>query len=1523
MSRTSISDTLGNIIDQYPGHPFTSEERGSCGVGFLVDLSNSQSKRLIVQALKALTCMEHRGACGADYESGDGSGVTTQIPWKLFRNWLPDHNKASAVGMFFLPSRNYIAVQNLISWILQEEGLTILAWRKVPTVNAVLGHQALANKPEIQQCFIYSCNLVGIDLEQHLYLVRRRIEKVIAQLSSNWSKSFYICSLSSRTIVYKGMVKSAILGQFYQDLYHPSYITSFVIYHRRFSTNTNPKWPLSQPMRFIAHNGEINTIIGNLNWMKAREKLSRYENKNNIINELLPVTNLNNSDSANLDAVTELLLTTGKTLEEALMILIPEAYQQNIHYINFPAVTKFYNYYSRLQEPWDGPALVMFTDGNIIGATLDRNGLRPARYCITKDNLIIVSSESGVIPLETEQIRKSGRLGPGQMFAVDLLSKNVLDNSRIKNTVALRSNYGNLLEHYYKFLKPQEYLNTSETKTISTLYYQTLFGYTNEDVELIIEHMASTGKEPTYCMGDDIPLAVLSNHPHILYDYFKQKFAQVTNPAIDPLRENLVMSLVGYIGPKADILSTQYDLHKSVQINSPILNEKELAQLYLMNPFHVKIETIFSVNQEIHGFEQRLNYICNLAVQYASSGIEIITLSDNTSILGENYSYFPPLLVVGAVHHFLIEQGLRQQVSLVIETGQCWSTHHFACLLGYGASAICPYLAFKTVRLWWQSPRTQMFMQENNILKKTLQEAQHNYRCAIESGLLKILSKMGISLLSSYQGAQIFEILGLGPEIVDLAFRGTVSRIGGLTLKELVNETLKIHSLAFNKIGRSLKNYGFVQYRPSAEFHMNNPSMSRLLHKAVRANRNDLYIQYRDFVQNRPPTNLRDLLVLKNQRNSIPLNQVESISSIVSKFCTGGMSLGALSREAHEVLAIAMNRIGGKSNSGEGGEDYIRYTKINKVNQYGESPILPNLKGLKTGDLASSGIKQVASGRFGVTSEYLIRCKQIEIKIAQGAKPGEGGQLPAKKVSPYIATLRKAKPGVTLISPPPHHDIYSIEDLAQLIFDLHQINPQAQVSVKLVSEVGIGTIAAGVTKANADIIQISGHEGGTGASPLSSIKHAGVPWELGLVEVQQTLLKNQLRHRVTLRVDGGIRTAKDVVVASILGAEEFGFGTIAMIATGCIMARVCHTNNCPVGVASQKKELRRRFPGIPADLVNFFIFIAQEIRLMLADLGITHLHNTLGESSLITENSSVNLVKTHNLNLNVIRHFITNTFPPDLRKSIYPHTNGVVLDDILLTKLPHLLKCIRFNKQFENKTLLIINNTHRAVGTRIANKIVQFYGETRFTGKIKLRFFGCAGQSFGAFIIKGMFLTIIGAANDYVAKGMSGGEIVIYPNLENYSEVSDNVIIGNTCLYGATGGKLFVNGQAGERFAIRNSLAHAVIEGVGDHACEYMTGGIVIVLGSSGKNIAAGMTGGIAYFLDEENDLISKINPMTVKIKRIKTIEAQKQICSLLLNHKHKTSSSKVTKILSHWKQYKQQFWQLVPLSEENNAVVA
>ena len=1524
---SSITRSLGILIDQYPGYPAIIEERDACGVGFLADLRNTPSHQLIIQALDALTCMEHRGACGADQESGDGAGLTTQIPWKLFQKSLVGkfievkNPKSIAVAMMFLPNRNYSAVQQIVNWILEEEQLKVLGWRKVPVIDAVLGKQARINKPEIQQCFVYSCKFQDDSLEKHLYLVRKKIEKIIAQASSNWSKKFYICSFSSRIIVYKGMVRSAVLGQFYQDLHHPDYTSSFVIYHRRFSTNTLPKWPLAQPMRCIAHNGEINTLLGNLNWMKSRQAILKHECWGNRIKELLPITNAENSDSANLDSVVELLIASGKTPQEALMILIPEAYEQQPDHQEFPEISAFYRYYSHIQEPWDGPALIIFTDGQTVGATLDRNGLRPARYCITKNNLVIVSSESGVIRVDPKNIKEKGRLGPGQMLAVDTTKNNILDNKSIKNTIARKLSYSSLLKTYHCVLQQQKYLSNITIDNVTMLRYQTLFGYTNEDVELVIDHMASMGKEPTYCMGDDIPLAILSNNPHVLYDYFKQRFAQVTNPAIDSLRESLVMSLMTQIGPKANLLDPGLNYPKSIQLYSPVINEKELEYLCQTNFSHVKIQTAFSIKEGYLGFKNKLTEICYTALKYAKQGTQIIILSDYDTNLSAEIAFIPSLLVTGAVHHYLITKGYRQQVSLIIETAQCWNTHHFACLIGYGASAICPYLAFKTVRHWWYDSRTQKLMEKGKMPINTIQQAQHNYRSAIEAGLLKILSKMGISLLSSYHGAQIFEILGLSAEIVNKAFKGTVSRIGGLTLEELANETLTIHNLAFDgQLTRKLKNYGFVQYRPGAEFHMNNPNMSKVLHRAVRSNNNDFYDQYTRIVENRPITNLRDLLRFKSDRNPISINEVEPVSSILSKFCTGGMSLGALSRETHETLAISMNRIGGKSNSGEGGEDPIRFKKIYEVNSQGVSTILPHLKGLRKGDTASSAIKQVASGRFGVTPEYLMNCQQLEIKIAQGAKPGEGGQLPGKKVSPYIATLRKCKPGVTLISPPPHHDIYSIEDLAQLIFDLHQVNPRAQVSVKLVAEIGIGTIAAGVAKANADIIQVSGHEGGTGASPLSSIKHAGTPWELGLTEVHQTLVANQLRNRVTLRVDGGLRTGQDVVLASLMGAEEFGFGTIAMIATGCVMARICHTNNCPVGVASQKQELRKRFPGIPADLVNFFLFIAEEVRSILANSGYRSLKEITGKSELLIGKNQITLKKTNNLKIHNLVQSYEKTFLPDSSLTITPHTNGVVLDDILLSELSIISEAIQFNRSVSNKQPILISNMHRSIGTRIAGKIAQKYGNLGFQGKLRLLFSGSAGQSFGAFIVQGIELTLIGEANDYVGKGMNGGEITIYPALDSTYIASKNVIVGNTCLYGSTGGRLFASGQAGERFAVRNSLAQAVVEGVGDHACEYMTGGVIVVLGQAGRNIAAGMTGGIAYFLDEQNDLMFRVNPETVRIQRIKTLAGKSQLFNLIKTHLSKTKSMKAKHIIDNWFIYQNYFWQLVPPSEENIA---
>lgn len=1507
-------------LNHYWGYPSCVDERDACGVGFLVSLKQKASHDLVNQSLQALKCMEHRGACGADGISGDGSGITTQIPWKIFCKDCKiqlSSVKNIGVAMLFLPPDYTEEIRHIFNWICSDNNFKIIMWREVPVCQDVLGEQALINRPNIEQCFVHSDKFSDDDLERQLYILRKKIEKQIAYTKFDSSRDFYICSFSSRMIVYKGMVKSQALGFFYKDLHDPEYISNFAVYHRRFSTNTMPKWSLAQPMRFIAHNGEINTLLGNLNWMRSKEPLLNHHYWENCINDLKPITNSENSDSSNLDAAVELLIASGRSPQEALMILIPEAYNKQPALQNFPEVVDFYEYYSNLQEPWDGPALVVFTDGKVIGATLDRNGLRPARYAITSTDLVIVSSESGVVDFQPDIVIRKGRLGPGQMFCVDMVNCFVLDNWTIKQSIASKLPYRKWISENQQLLKPQPYLSDSSIDILEMVKLHTAFGYTNEDVELVIEHMAGLAKEPTFCMGDDTPLAILSEKPHLLYDYFKQRFAQVTNPAIDPLRENLVMSLDIALGPKGNILSPFDSMTEMIKLQSPIINENELEVLVKMQQKSVKLNTFF--NQEAGGFGSKLLQLCEISANYIRQGVKILILTDYTDILLPDRLFIPPLLVIGSIHHYLIERNLRQQVSLVVETAQCWNTHHFACLIGYGASAICPYMAFKTVRQWWYQSRTQKSMSTGKLPALTLYQAQQNYRLAIEAGLLKILSKMGISLLTSYHGAQIFEILGLGKELVSRAFKGTVSRLNGISLSELYLETKSTYNSAFiSTLPKKLINLGYVQYRPSAEYHVNNPEMSKTLHKAVRSKDNNLYEKYKKLLQERPPTNLRDLLEIISDRKSIHLNEVEPIESILARFCTGGMSLGALSRETHETLAIAMNRIGGKSNSGEGGEDSIRFYPIQNINVMGTSDQFPHLKGLQENDMSSSAIKQIASGRFGVTPEYLINARQLEIKIAQGAKPGEGGQLPGKKVSTYIAELRNCKPGVTLISPPPHHDIYSIEDLSQLIFDLHQINPNAQVSVKLVAEIGIGTIAAGVAKGNADIIQISGHDGGTGASPLSSIKHAGSPWELGLMEVHQTLSLNDLRHQVLLRVDGGLRTGRDIVLAALMGAEEFGFGTVAMIATGCVMARICHTNNCPVGVASQRKELRSRYPGIPSDLVNFFVFIAEEVREILAYIGYSSLQDIVGKNYLLSVNSNIKLKKTKHLNVDIL--LCKNC---ELQQELkYPnnsvHTNGKVLDDQLLQD-SNILNAI--NNHGNVKKFLKVSNTDRTIGSRISGFIVQKYGNYGFKGSLNLYFQGTVGQSFGAFICQGINLFVNGEANDYVGKGMNGGEIIIVPSDLSKYNPSQQVILGNTCLYGATGGFLFAYGHAGERFAVRNSSAQAVVEGVGDHPCEYMTGGVVVVLGISGRNIAAGMTGGISYFLDENEELLSKLNQEIVKPQRILTHEGEKQLFDLITVYESKTKSIKAKVILNNWSAFVGKFWQLVPPSEMNNSI--
>nr|YP_010619039.1 Glutamate synthase [Pterosiphonia complanata]WAX03052.1 Glutamate synthase [Pterosiphonia complanata] len=1513
-----ISKKFTYKLSQFLGFPSIISERDACGVGFVAKINSLPSRDIVLSALNALNCMEHRGGCSADGKSGDGAGITTEIPWNLFL-LSSDNNKIDqslAIAMIFIAPDHLEYIKSVFEWILGQYSFSIINWRLVPVDSSVLGENAASNEPCIVQCIVEYNNSSIDQLEKILYIVRKKIEKAIINTNSSIYKDFYICSFSSNLITYKGMVRSEALANYYIDLQNKSYCSKFALYHRRFSTNTMPKWSLAQPMRFVAHNGEINTLVGNLNWTKSREPLFLDSSWNNCSEDLTPITNLFNSDSANLDSVVELLIRSGKEPEEALMILIPEAYQSQPSLKSFPEIVDFYKYYENLQEPWDGPALVVFSDGKKVGATLDRNGLRPARYFISNDGLVSLSSETGIFNVDSCTIVQRGRLGPGQMFSVDLYNNLILENLVIKRKISQKFPYKLWLQNQHVKTEYQAYESNTQSDLVAVSRLHTAFGYSNEDVELVIEHMASSAKEPTFCMGDDIPLAVLSSKPRLIYDYFKQRFAQVTNPAIDPLRESLVMSLVTHLGPKYNYLEPSEKMAKSLCLNSPIINEKELI-LISKSIFNVsRISTFFEIDSSTQSFDKQIYIICNQCVVDIANGTEIIILTDRVDLLNEKNIFIPPLLIIGAVHHYLIKKGLRHKVALIVDTGQCWNTHHVACLIGYGASAICPYLAFLTVRQWWQNPRTQKFMINGKLPKITIQESQNNYRNAIEKGLLKILSKMGICLISSYHGAQIFEILGLGNDLVHSSFLNTTSRLGGINSIEFFEQTLSVYSIAFLlKLPKKLPNLGYVQYRPGAEYHVNNPEMSKTLHRAVRNSDISLYNKYKSLLEDREPSNLRDMLSIFSSRESIPIDNVESVHLILNRFCTGGMSLGALSRETHETLAIAMNRIGGKSNSGEGGEDPIRFKEIIDINNSGVSKKFSYLKGLKHKDIASSAIKQIASGRFGVTPEYLVNAKQLEIKIAQGAKPGEGGQLPGKKVSPYIATLRNCKPGVTLISPPPHHDIYSIEDLAQLIFDLHQINPNARVSVKLVASVGIGTIAAGVAKGNADIIQVSGHDGGTGASPLSSIKHAGVPWELGITEVHQTLLENDLRNQVVLRVDGGLRTGKDIVLAAIMGAEEFGFGTIAMIATGCVMARICHTNNCPVGVATQRQDLRNRYPGIPADLVNFFTYVAEEVREILANLGYKSLKDIIGLTTLLSM-SSKKIMKTSNLNLDILLNCLDSSRKLSFHNHV--HNNGKVLDDYILND-QNLLNAI--NSQLSVIKNVSILNTDRSVGSRISGLIAKKYGEKSFKGNLQINFSGIAGQSFGSFICNGIYLSLVGEANDYVGKGMNGGEIIISPLPKYKSQASNFVIIGNTCLYGATGGYLFVNGQAGERFAVRNSAAEAVIEGVGDHACEYMTGGLIVVLGVAGRNIGAGMTGGLAYFLDEDNAFMSKVNLEIVKVQRLLTQEAEESLLDLIELYEIKTKSLKAKKILDNWKNYVHRFWQIVPPSEENTSL--
>ena len=1509
-------------------------EKDACGVGFLAHLNGEASHWVLQQALRGLGCMEHRGGCGGDGDSGDGAGVLCQIPWDYLKAVWPEAGSAKGLGMLFMPKDETRREQ--ARRFCDEEavalGLSPLGWRAVPVNPAVLGPLARDTAPVIEQWLITGA---GDDdaFEGLLLRLRRRIGARAREVfGAEGSRDLYVASLSSRTVVYKGMVRSEVLAQYYADLQDPRFAVSFAVYHRRFSTNTLPRWPLAQPMRLLGHNGEINTLLGNLNWAKASE--ASLENVwGDAAEELIPVVNPAFSDSANLDATLELMVRSGRSITDSLITLVPEAFRNQPDLDSRPDVTAMYEFNAGIQEPWDGPALLVFADGKRVGATLDRNGLRPARWCTTADGFVIMGSETGVVDLSGKTVLQKGRLGPGQMLAVDLERGQLLDNWSVKEDAARRFPYADWLKQHRRSVAPQPWSQERQIGELDLLRLQTAMGFTAEDFDLIIEDMAALGKEPTYCMGDDIPLAVLSDKPHLLYDYFKQRFAQVTNPPIDPLREKLVMSLEMHLGERRPALKPQAEAAAVIHLETPVLNEAELAAISEQGLPVQTLSTQVAVEACTGGLKAALEALCQAAEQAVRSGAQVLVLSDRVDATGAAAQLtattvaMPALLAVGAVHHHLLRQKLRLQCSLVADTAQCWSTHHMACLIGYGASAVCPWLTWETTRHWLDHPKTQKRIEQGKLPALDANQVQANVRDSLENGLRKILSKIGISLLASYHGAQIFEAIGLGADVIDTAFAGTTSRVAGMTLAELANETLSMHAKAFPELNRSkLEFMGFVQYRSGAEYHRNNPELSKALHKAVAQGPGyDHFSTYQALLANRPVMALRDLLEFKLAPTPLPLDQVESVESICTRFCTGGMSLGALSREAHEVLAVAMNRIGGKSNSGEGGEDPARFQVLNDVDAEGRSVSFPSIGGLRNGDTACSAIKQIASGRFGVTAEYLRSGKQLEIKVAQGAKPGEGGQLPGPKVDKYIAWLRNSKPGVALISPPPHHDIYSIEDLAQLIHDLHQVHPAAPVSVKLVAEIGIGTIAAGVAKANADVIQISGHDGGTGASPLSSIKHAGGPWELGLTEVHRSLLENGLRDRVLLRADGGLKTGWDVVIAALLGAEEYGFGSIAMIAEGCVMARVCHTNNCPVGVATQKENLRKRFTGVPEHVVNFFWYVAEEVRQLMSLLGVARLEDLIGRTELL-QPRAVALAKTQCVDLSSLLAPIQGSADRSwLTHSAEAHGNGAILEDQLLADA-ELMAAIEAHASLA-RTVEIIN-TDRSVCARLAGEIAQRHGNRGFNGQLDLTFRGAAGQSFGAFLVQGMNVRLEGEANDYVGKGMNSGRITLVPS-DSTANPGDQVILGNTCLYGATGGELFAHGRAGERFGVRNSGARTVVEGAGDHCCEYMTGGVVVVLGSTGRNVGAGMTGGVTFLLDDGDRVMPRVNPEIVEVCSITTAEQESTLKTLLEAHVAATGSEKAAALLADWPAAKGRFKVLVPPSEraamglEDRAAVA
>lgn len=1452
-------------------------ERDSCGVGFVADLSGRKSHATVLSGLQVLRNLQHRGACGCDQDTGDGAGILMQLPDPFFRSEnapRPDGLPTAGdygVAFVFLPrgeAKRMICHRTLES-IVAVEGQRMLGWRDVPVVSSAIGWLARSQEPVMEQLFIGrgAGTAAGDDFERTLYVIRRRAETWASSESiGNDALGFAIASCSSRTIVYKGMLKPDQLAAYFPDLSDPRIESALALVHSRYSTNTFPRWGLAQPFHLLAHNGEINTLQGNIHWMKARESQMKSRVLGSEMRKVLPLEFEGLSDSAALDQVLALLVHAGRSLPHSLMMLVPEAYEGD-RFID-PARRSFYQYHSGLMEPWDGPANLIFCDGTRIGAMLDRNGLRPSRYVVTDDNLVVLASEAGVLPIPPEKIRLKGRLQPGKIFLVDLSEGRIIDDEELKASICRAQPYGLWLEKHQIGLKDlPESAEVPAVDLDTLLVRQQAFGYTQEDLLRILLPMAQDGKEPVSSMGTDIPLAVLSRRSQILPSYFKQLFAQVTNPPIDPIREKIVMSTESLLGAELNLLEESPEHARLLRLKSPTLGNADLARIRAARVPDFRSQTLsllFERSQGEAGLEPALDLLCAEASQAVGRGATILILSDRG--LHAGLVPIPALLATAAVHHHLIQKGQRTRCGLVVETGEAREVHHFALLIGYGAGAVNPYLVHEA----FEGLARERMLVDPQGAPLDPEQAATNYAKAIDAGLLKIFSKMGISTLLSYRGAQVFEAIGLSRAVIDRFFPGTPSRIEGIGLESIAREALQRMELAYpSTSGPELPQLdvgGEVMWRRRGEHHMWNPETIQKLQHALKK---PDFSSYKEFAsasndESRQLCTLRGLFEIKAGRKAIPLEIVEPAREIVKRFCTGAMSFGSISKEAHEALAIAMNRIGGRSNTGEGGEDPARFRSD------------------ANGDSRNSAIKQVASGRFGVTANYLASAIELQIKMAQGAKPGEGGQLPGHKVDNFIAKTRYSTPGVGLISPPPHHDIYSIEDLAQLIFDLKNANPHAEISVKLVAAAGVGTIATGVAKGYADRILISGDGGGTGASPLSSIRHAGVPWELGLAETQQTLVRNGLRGRVRLQTDGQLKTGRDVIVAACLGAEEYGFATAPLIAMGCVMMRKCHLNTCPVGIATQDPVLRARFSGTPENVLNYFFFVAEEVREHLSQMGYRTLDEIIGRADLLSVTDLSHHPKAKHLDLRTI-----------LEMPKVPHGTPIRCverqPDVLAEQLDwELLRVCKDAVEHQKRVqrALPISNRNRTVGTLLSYFVTRKHGELGLReDTIDLQFTGSAGQSFGAFLTRGITLRVRGDANDYIGKGLSGGKLVVAPPLEARFPAAQNVVVGNVALYGATGGEAFFRGRAGERFAVRNSGAKAVVEGVGDHACEYMTGGVVVVLGETGRNFAAGMSGGYAFVYDPENRFRDRCNLEMVDLVAVEDFKDVGLLSNLINRH--------------------------------------